>query len=304
MLLFPFHLQINQNIPVENKTYKQPWEPNSKHKQIMSDKPEKSSGKGKRTRVCDIYNNAEDQYMCLERAGMLLERLDTELPKFAKCMLPSNVLYSFWLIIPKTFCIMHLPEHDTTITLVDESGKEFKTNYLKTRNGLSGGWRGFSIAQKLLQGDILFFRLVESCRLQVHIVRRYGLEAVEAAACLMKLHPRVKRRKALTSGKRKHEKINKGKRTKRSLKKRIVRPLNWRPTQVDIEEGDEWKASDDQCHKISEIFNAKVSEGSTSDTSNESQLDQHGCCAPNSCYNKGINCGSTAQRIYSPTVAT
>lgn len=48
--------------------------------------------------MCDIYNDAEDQYMCLERAAFFLERLDAELPKFAKCMLPSNVLYSFWLV--------------------------------------------------------------------------------------------------------------------------------------------------------------------------------------------------------------
>lgn len=54
--------------------------------------------KGKRTKVCDIYNDAEDQYMCMERAAILLERLDAKSPKFAKCMLPSNVLYSFWLV--------------------------------------------------------------------------------------------------------------------------------------------------------------------------------------------------------------
>lgn len=45
---------------------------------------------------------------------------------------------------------MHLPEHDSTLILVDESGKEFKTNYLKVRHGLSAGWRWFSIAQGLL----------------------------------------------------------------------------------------------------------------------------------------------------------
>ncbi|KAJ0697321.1 putative transcription factor B3-Domain family [Helianthus annuus] len=95
---------------------------------------------------------------------------------------------------------MHLPEHDTTVTLVDESGTEFKTKYLKARHGLSGGWKGFSFAQKLLPGDILFFHLVGTCKLQVHIVRRYGIEAVEAAVCLMEMHPRVKRKRALTSG--------------------------------------------------------------------------------------------------------
>lgn len=68
---------------------------------------------------------------------------------------------------------MHLPEHDTTVTLVDELGKEFETKYLKARCGLSGGWRGFSVAQKLLQGDILLFHLIGSCKLQV-ITRVFG----------------------------------------------------------------------------------------------------------------------------------
>lgn len=216
----------------------------------MSEKPHKSPSKGKRTRVCDIYNNAEDQYMCLERAGMLLERLDTGPPKFAKCMLPSNVLYSFWLFLPKKFCVLHFPEHDTTITLVDESGVEFKTNYLSARHGLSGGWRGFSFSQKLQQGDILFFRLVGSCRLQVHIVRRYGLEAVEAAFSLLEMHPRVKRTNTLTSGKVKHEKVNKGKRMKRRPRKHFVIPPNNHPTPVDIEEDAQWTSYTslyDQC---------------------------------------------------------
>ncbi|XP_076887231.1 B3 domain-containing protein At5g42700-like [Bidens hawaiensis] len=246
----------------------------------MPNKPQKSSGKGKRTRVCDIYNDAEDQYMCLERAGILLERLDTALPMFVKCMLPSNVLYSFWLILPKKFCIMHLPEHDTTVTLVDEFGKEFETKYLKARCGLSGGWRGFSIAQKLLQGDILLFHLIGSCKLQVHIVRRYGLEAVEAAACLMEMLPRVKRTRSLTSEKSKRDKIKKGKRTKRRPKMCIAGPPSWRLAQLDT----------------------NVVEGSTSDES-QADPDQRGCDAPNLLYDNGISCGSAVQRICSPTVA-
>lgn len=75
-----------------------------------------------------------------------------------------------WIqFLPTDFCVRHFPEHDTTVILVDESGKEFGTKFLKARHGLSGGWRGFSAAQKLLQGDILFFHLVGSCKLQVMI---------------------------------------------------------------------------------------------------------------------------------------
>ncbi|KAJ0884320.1 putative transcription factor B3-Domain family [Helianthus annuus] len=294
---------MNQTISLDKtrkNTHKHPWESKPQHKQIivMSDKqPQKTSGRGKRTRVCDIYNNAEDQYMCLERAGMLLERLGTALPTFAKCMLPSNVAYSFWLFLPSKFCIMHLPEHDTTVTLVDESGTEFKTKYLKARHGLSGGWKGFSFAQKLLPGDILFFHLVGTCKLQVHIVRRYGIEAVEAAVCLMEMHPRVKRKRALTSEKLKHEKVKvkvKGKRAKRYPKKRVMGSPTWRFAQMNTDEDGA------RCDDTSNAFSSNVVEGSSS---NDSQHDQRGCGAPNLCYENGINCGSAAQRIYCPTVA-
>ncbi|XP_076942281.1 uncharacterized protein LOC143612101 isoform X2 [Bidens hawaiensis] len=249
-------VSMKQHIPSDKKIKKrkrsvkeQPCESKSKDKQIMSEKPKKNSGKGKKTKICDIYNDTEDQFMCMERAGYFLETLDTEVPNFGKCMLPSNVLYSFWLILPKKFCIKHMPEHDATIILVDESGKEFKTNYLKLRHGLSAGWRGFSAAQRLLQGDILFFRLLEPCKLQVKIIRRYAQEMIEAALCLMEMHPRV--RKARTShyfektGEDKKEKLKckevnedevevknqcplipqtkKGKRTRRSPKKFITK---------------------------------------------------------------------------------
>ncbi|KAI7733920.1 hypothetical protein M8C21_032039 [Ambrosia artemisiifolia] len=257
----------------------------------MSNKPKKHSGKGKRTKMCDIYNDAEDQYMCLERAAFFLDTLDKELPKFAKCMLPSNVLYSFWLIIPKKFCVMHLPDNDATIILVDESGKEFKTNYLKVRHGLSAGWRGFTVAQKLLQGDILFFRLLEPCKLQVNIVRRYGQEAIEAAICLMEMHPRVK--KARTShyfekaGEAKKEKlkciepneedegelkdeeplilqIQKGKRTRRSPKKFITKlSLDFCTTQGTVAEDNETDrvSSAEHCENSSDGLCSEVVQG-------------------------------------------
>lgn len=313
------------------RTPKEPWEPKSKDKQIMSDKPKKCSGKGKRTRVCDIYNDAEDQYMCLERAAFLLERLDAESPKFAKCMLPSNVLYSFWLILPKKFCVMHLPEHDSTVTLVDETGKEFKTNYLKVRHGLSAGWRGFSIAQKLLQGDILFFHLVEPCKLQVNIVRRYGLETIEAAVCLMEMHPRVKKTRTSNyfekAGEPKKEKLKhkeakedegklknqtpiliqtkKGKRTRRSPKKFIAR-LCLDFCERNVEEDGERVSCVDQCENSSDGLSSEVLQGSTLEMTNQSQPDEVGCYALNlACHEGAINCHSTAERIFhSSTVTT
>ncbi|GJY20497.1 DNA-binding pseudobarrel domain-containing protein [Tanacetum coccineum] len=339
--------EMMQNLTCEQKKKRKrvPKEPTevievkSKDKQIMLDKPKKASGKGKRTKLCDIYNDPEDQYMCMERAATVLETLDEELPKFGKCMLPSNVLYSFWLILPSKFCVNYLPEHDTTIILVDESGKEFKTNYLKVRHGLSAGWRGFTVAQRLLQGDILFFRLIEPCKLQdnkkrltfvkVNIVRRYDLEAIEAADCLMEMHPRVKKTRVSNyfdkegepkKERRKYKKVKeededelkhqdpipvktiKGKRTKRSPKKFIARlSLDFCLNQGVTNEDDGERAScADQCGNSSDGLGSEVLQGSTSEMTNQSQPDEVGC------YKLNLGCHeSTAEKIYhSSTVTT
>ncbi|KAK6159360.1 hypothetical protein DH2020_006674 [Rehmannia glutinosa] len=47
--------------------------------------------------------------------------------------------------------------HDDTIVLVDENEQEYNTKYSVRKNRLSGGWRGFSIAHKLLEGDALVY---------------------------------------------------------------------------------------------------------------------------------------------------
>ena len=46
------------------------------------------------------------------------------------------------------------------MVLEDENGKLYETKYLSDKTGLSAGWRGFSIAHKLLQGDVIVFHLV------------------------------------------------------------------------------------------------------------------------------------------------
>lgn len=121
----------------------------------------------------------------MERAERILSSLADEFPSFAKCMLPSNVAHGFWLHLPKSFCNMHLPSHDTTVILVDEWDNEYKTSYLLERNGLSAGWRGFSMSHRLLKGDLLIFRLIEPCKLKVYIIRVNGRDVVDAALCLM-----------------------------------------------------------------------------------------------------------------------
>lgn len=154
----------------------------------------------------DIYDDVESMFTVMDRAARVLGSIEDEVPYFLKCMLPSNVTYSFWLvsliifpvlsdsesgklnvnffvfplcaffplfsssssqIIPRKFGTLHLPSQDSTVILVDEWGKEYKTTYLIDRNGLSAGWRGFSISHRLLKGDILIFRLIGPCKLQV-----------------------------------------------------------------------------------------------------------------------------------------
>jgi hypothetical protein len=164
----------------------------------------------------------------MERTEELMTTLTTaELPSFFKCMLPSNVSHGFWLILPKTFCDVHLPRQDSTIILVDERGNEYKTNFLCERHGLSGGWRGFAIDHRLLKGDCLVFHLIEPCKLKVHIVRVYGLDEVDAALCLMNLELFEKR--IDSEEKRKKEKGKKGKKCMEHLFFLNI-PRNYRTT--------------------------------------------------------------------------
>lgn len=53
--------------------------------------------------------------------------------------------------------------------LVDEEKQEFNAKFLVHKIGLSGGWRGFSIAHKLLEGDALVFQLIDHWKFRVII---------------------------------------------------------------------------------------------------------------------------------------
>ncbi|XP_073127945.1 B3 domain-containing protein Os06g0194400-like [Henckelia pumila] len=140
----------------------------------------------KRTGYRDMYEDVEAMFSVMERAERVLSQLENKHPHFLKCMQMSNVSHGFWLILPKLFCSLHLPNRDSSIVLVDEWGNEYKTSYLIGRHGLSAGWRGFSVSHRLLKGDILIFHLIEPCKLKVHIVRVNGADIIGAALCLMK----------------------------------------------------------------------------------------------------------------------
>lgn len=90
--------------------------------------------------------------------------------------------------LPKKFCLTHLPDRDEMIALVDENEEEYYTKYLADKNGLSGGWRGFSLAHNLLDGDVLVFQLIEPCKFKVYIVRARNFTEIDGVTSLVSLN--------------------------------------------------------------------------------------------------------------------
>ncbi|XVF67598.1 hypothetical protein PTKIN_Ptkin10aG0134000 [Pterospermum kingtungense] len=125
----------------------------------------------------------------MERAKEVQAYLSDEFPSFLKVMIPSIVCRGFWMSLPKEFCQLILPSHDTTptVTLVDDSGKEYRINFLVQRRALSGGWKKFSREHGILVGDVLIFHLIEPSKFKVYIVRVNGLAEVDAALGLLRL---------------------------------------------------------------------------------------------------------------------
>ncbi|GKV22501.1 hypothetical protein SLEP1_g32366 [Rubroshorea leprosula] len=123
----------------------------------------------------------------MERAREVQANLSTEFPSFIKHLLQSHVTKGFWLGICRRFSQIYLPKQDTVMILEDENGKEFETKYLAGKAGLSAGWRWFSIAHKLLEGDVVVFHLVERLKFKVYIVRCNGYDEVDGALGLLKL---------------------------------------------------------------------------------------------------------------------
>nr|XP_009778966.1 PREDICTED: B3 domain-containing protein Os01g0234100-like [Nicotiana sylvestris] len=121
------------------------------------------------------------------RAEEVQANLPSQFPSFVKYMLHSHVSRGFWLSFPRKFCNSYLPKHDATVVLVDENEKEFATKYLIDKNGLSGGWRGFSIDHNLLEGDVLVFQLIQPCKFKVYIIRENNLTEIDGAISLLNL---------------------------------------------------------------------------------------------------------------------
>ncbi|KAJ6692546.1 B3 DOMAIN-CONTAINING PROTEIN [Salix purpurea] len=146
----------------------------------------------KRAKIEDLYDNEEVKSDVMMRVKETQSILSPEFPSIIKHMLPSNVTRVFWLHLPKRFCEAYLPKKDTIIVLEDEKGKSYETKYLAHKAGLSGGWRGFSIDHKIMEGDVLIFHLVEPAKFKVYIVRVNDSEEVDGALALLKLEAGVK----------------------------------------------------------------------------------------------------------------
>lgn len=107
--------------------------------------------------------------------------LGNDYPTFMKTMLKSHVTTCFWMGLPIPFCKSFLPKQDSSMVVEDENGEQTILKFIAYKFGLSAGWRGFAIAHKLREGDVLVFQLVESCKFKIYIVRANDSKEVDGA---------------------------------------------------------------------------------------------------------------------------
>ncbi|XP_042511961.1 B3 domain-containing protein Os05g0481400 isoform X2 [Macadamia integrifolia] len=113
------------------------------------------------------FASDEERASAIHNAEMLQSNLGSKNPSFIKSMVRSHVYSCFWLGLPSKFCKDHLPLKEVNMVLEDENGSEYDAIYIGSRQGLSGGWRGFALDHKLDDGDALVFELSEPTRFKV-----------------------------------------------------------------------------------------------------------------------------------------
>ncbi|XP_038885679.1 B3 domain-containing protein At5g42700-like [Benincasa hispida] len=121
-----------------------------------------------------FYASDEARKNAFERALELHSGLEPNYPICIKSMVRSHVSGCFWLGLPAHFCKTHLPKNDGVMTLIDEDGDEYPIIYLARKTGFSGGWKGFSIAHKLSDGDAVVFQRIKPTACKVYIFRANG----------------------------------------------------------------------------------------------------------------------------------
>ncbi|KAI3933827.1 hypothetical protein MKW92_013150 [Papaver armeniacum] len=152
---------------------------------VTTHSPSKVIASGKKNDVRLMTEVEKPKSLVEMRAEEIQFGLDPQFPSLVKLMLRSHVVQGFWLGLTSKFC-SSLPKNDTEVTLVGEDGEEYTANYLPRKFGLSGGWRGFATAHKLVEGDALVFQLVEATKFKVYVVRAHSLANVEVASSLLK----------------------------------------------------------------------------------------------------------------------
>ncbi|XP_026413447.1 B3 domain-containing protein Os01g0234100-like isoform X2 [Papaver somniferum] len=115
----------------------------------------------------------------LDKAEKIQTGLSPSYPSFIKLMRRSHVSGCFWMKLPSAFCNPNLPSRDIDLTLLDEEGEEYMVKCLAPKFSLSAGWRGFSLAHKLAEGDAVVFHLIGAHKFKVYIVRARGLADVD-----------------------------------------------------------------------------------------------------------------------------
>jgi hypothetical protein len=114
-------------------------------------------------------------------------------PAFVKLMLPSHVSGGYWLQAP--YGIGDFLPDDTTTVVLQCDGEEWKTVWLvrsANNGGLSGGWRGFAVDQRLAVGDACVFTKERGLRLRVTVHRAHlcggDIAAAESAFAQAEAH--------------------------------------------------------------------------------------------------------------------
>ncbi|CAN4082890.1 unnamed protein product [Withania somnifera] len=186
-------------------------------KQEVADAGGKSVSTKQERATADGSGSAIQMKSPIIRAQEFLANLGNEYPSFMKLLVRSHVGSCFWMGLPVPFCKNHLPRKDTPVILESENGEEFEIKYIAGKTGLSAGWRKFAAAQKLLEGDVLVFQLVEPTRFKMYVIRENDLKEVDGALSLLNLDALTKQSDA--EGTNAH---NVKKRQKKSLPLTVV----------------------------------------------------------------------------------
>ncbi|KNA12124.1 hypothetical protein SOVF_128700 isoform A [Spinacia oleracea] len=124
----------------------------------------------------------------INQAEEFQSKLDPEYPSFVKALVKSHVTGCFWMRLPAPFCQTHLPVIDTFFTLETHSKKLYKAKYLASRQGLSGGWKGFAVSERLLEGDALVFHLISDTKFKVYVIKENNLTEVDGTLSSINLN--------------------------------------------------------------------------------------------------------------------